>query len=844
MRGRLLLALCIAALATAPAQGQDQRLSTATPQGSGKGKPENLLQLAKQEREAGRLRAAVEYAVRASSEAEKAGNGAEQALALMELARAQQAKGDVENAIGAALRSTLITSTTHTAQRTEALLYLAELYAAAGYPRKALEHLEEARATTGARQVDEGRFLKVEALSNAAIMEPKAMEAYCTQHLADKAAKTSTGLQYALVAQLATAQARQGNYAGSLENEERAQRLAIGLNDAEGAAVCANNRAELYNRLGEKDRSIEAYNQGLILVEDLPGIRLNMTINAVHAMASAGHRDLAMRTLAEAKRQAGREGYKQLMPRVLLTEAAAQFVAGDARKAQDAAFASLASAEQLQDDAAQKDACDLLSMVFDRLQLDQEARQYDRRARDIEARIANNRNEAKADQDARLLRLQRIEREQTDLLNREQRKETKLRQLALDAENRDKQVSLLLAEKQLQESANREAALAKEKAEQDLRLVQVALETERQQRQIQDLDNSRMLQSLNLSRMKAEQKEQQRGMELLQQKNRMVELESEAIKAKQARQQAVRNLIIAMAVAALVFAIWMLWSWAVMRRKKRIVSQQNHQIKTINEELHTKNMDIESSLGYARTIQSTIIPSEETLRNLIPDSFLLYKPLHNVSGDLPYVRRIGDRIYVAAIDCTGHGVPAAMMTFIAYYGLNELIEQDPAASSGPLLDRLHQHVRKVMDRRQEGGLYNDGFDISLCVIDLAKGELVHSGSQLPLLLVRSGAAQHFKGDIFPLGDDRFQRAGNYKEHRIRLEQGDTLYLFSDGIIHQLGGETGRKKFSMKRLTEILERTSAMDLQAVKTEAEQAFLEWKENQTQTDDVLLIGVRYAA
>ncbi|MBS1945223.1 MAG: hypothetical protein JST98_08530, partial [Bacteroidetes bacterium] len=182
MRGRLLLALCIAALATAPAQGQDQRLSTATPQGSGKGKPENLLQLAKQEREAGRLRAAVEYAVRASSEAEKAGNGAEQALALMELARAQQAKGDVENAIGAALRSTLITSTTHTAQRTEALLYLAELYAAAGYPRKALEHLEEARATTGARQVDEGRFLKVEALSNAAIMEPKAMEAYCTQH--------------------------------------------------------------------------------------------------------------------------------------------------------------------------------------------------------------------------------------------------------------------------------------------------------------------------------------------------------------------------------------------------------------------------------------------------------------------------------------------------------------------------------------------------------------------------------------------------------------------------------------------------------------------------------------
>lgn len=831
-------------LALAMQAQQEDLLSSAIMSGSGKDRTESLIELSTHEREAGHYAKAAEYALMGSAEAEKNGLDLDQSRALLELAKAQKANGNIENAIGAALRSTLVNGSLHSSLRTSALIYLSGLYVAAGHPQKALEHLEEARKSTGAGQVPASSFLHVEVAAKASILDPVAMEAYCTAQLGGQAARSDPGLEFTLLSQLASSQAREGKNEAALESEEQVLRKAIATNRPLEAAISANNKAELYNRAGLKDKAIEAYNQGLILVEDLPDIRLNMTINAVHAMAEANHRETALRTLEDAKRQAGRNGLHAMMPRVLLTEAAVSLMFGDMQKAQAAANAALANAEEQGAEDEQEQAYGMLATLSERMQLDQEARQYERKAHEIAQRAARKQDETRAEHEAQLLRLQRIEREQTDLLNREQRKDTRLRQLALDAENREKQMSLLLYEKQLQEAAGREALMVSEKAKQELLLVQSNLDRERQQRKIQELDNNRLLQTLNLSRMKAEQKEQQRNMEVLEQQNKATVMESRAIKAIQERQQATRNLFIAVAIAAVALAAWMYWAWLVARRKKRMVSAQNEAITTINGELNARNKDIESSLGYARTIQSTIIPSETALNGLIPESFLLYKPLQSVSGDLPFLRQVGDHIYLAAIDCTGHGVPAAMMTFIAYYGLNDLLIQNPGASSATLLNLLHEHVRKVMNARTEGGLYNDGFDIGLCCLNTKTNELCYAGAQLPLLMVRGGKAQRFRGDLLPLGDDRFRRNAGYQDHHISLKAGDALYLFSDGIIHQFGGAEGTKKFSMKRLTELLERISEMTITEVKEETEQAFMDWKSNHPQTDDVLLIGLRYAA
>lgn len=291
-------------------------------------------------------------------------------------------------------------------------------------------------------------------------------------------------------------------------------------------------------------------------------------------------------------------------------------------------------------------------------------------------------------------------------------------------------------------------------------------------------------------------------------------------------------------------ALYMAWAWYVQRKKKRTILVQKKRIELINNELADKNKDIESSLTYARTIQSAILPSEEYLKALIPESFLVYKPLHKVSGDLPFVKQVGDRIYVAAIDCTGHGVPAAMMTFIAYYGLSGLLESTPEASCGTLLDRLHEHVGRSMEGRAEEGLINDGMDVGLCCIDLRNGTVAFAGAQLPLIHVRGGESNRIKGDVLPLGDRQFERKGGYKDHALKLLPGDSIYLYSDGITHQFGGVRGQQKFSQKRLIELLGKKHESSMHELKETLLTDLADWKGNEPQTDDVLMIGMRYAA
>lgn len=810
----------------------------------GRQRASQLVALSAHERSNGHFREAIEFAILGSSEAERHGLDQELGLALMELSRAHRSKGDLDNAIGASLRATLVNGTYHSGLRTEALLQLAELYVSAGHPQKALEHLEDAISTTAADRMDRSRYLRTEIAAKSMILEPKSLEEHCAKLVPDAMRNGDKALLLDLHANMAMAQARRGNNQNALKSEEEVMKFAIALDRPMEAGVSANNMAELSLRLGRTQEAVTAFTRGLIMVEDLPAVRVQMKINAAHAHAKAGSHDAALRLLDDARSDGEKNSMKWVMPRILRTGAAVHILQGDVGKAQAQAHEALLIAEDLRNDKEQARTCDLLASIFERLGLDAEARKFERRARDIELRIASSATQQKTDREAQLLRLQRIEREQMDLLNREQRKEARMRQLALDAENQEKQLALLVYEKQLEESARRHAILESEQAIRELDLAQATLQAERQQRMIQDLDNSRMLQSLSLSKMEVEQKEQERALELLEKRNELVEAESLAIQAQQDHDTAVKRYSIMLAVAAALFAVWMFWAWTVARKKKRTIWKQHQQIKGINTELEEKNQSIQSSLDYAQTIQLAILPSEQDLQQQLPESFLLYKPLDTVSGDLPFMKRIGDRVFLAAIDCTGHGVPAAMMTFIAYYGLNELLTLDPSSNSAELLDRLHLHVKRTMETRGDGILYNDGFDIGLCAIDLEHGSLSFAGAQLPLLHVRDGIVDRIKGDVLPIGDAYFDRPIGYKEHRMQLEEGDSLFLFSDGIIHQFGGENGRKKFSMKRLTSLLATSSEHGMEHTKSIMDSAFNEWKGTTHQTDDVLVIGLRYAA
>jgi serine phosphatase RsbU (regulator of sigma subunit)/tetratricopeptide (TPR) repeat protein len=839
----LLTLACLVLIVPCTAQ-DDDLLSNVMRSDPGKERAVRLVDLSVHERKAGRLKEAVEFAILASTEAERHGAHQELGRALLELAQAHQAKGDLDNAIGASIRATLIHGIYHGTLRTDALIQLAELYNQSGHPQKALEHLEHAANSTSAARMNRTRYLRAEAMARKRTMKPEAMIDHCNRIMEEVVKSGDRALLLEITSMLASAQAQAGRHLDALTTEEQVLKLAIALDKPFHAAVSTNNLGELNHRMGRSQEALISYGKGLIMVEDVPALRLNMQINAAHAHARSGDQDAANRLLTEARALAEREEFNAIIPRLLRTQAAVHMLQGDMATAQNEALEALGKAEELGDLAGQALACDMLAVIFERRDLDSEARTFRRKARDIEQRSTVAETQRKSEREAHLLQLQRVEREQTDLLNREQRKEQRLKQLALDAENREKQFALLMYEKQLEESARREALMAQEQATKELLLTQAELEQARQERMIQELDNNRMLQSLSLSQLELEQKEQQRAMDLLEQRNELVEARSRTLTAQQLHDQAVKRYYILMAAAGLLLAAYMAWAWNITRRKKRTIWLQHQQIQGINTELEEKNSNIQSSLSYAQTIQSAILPTENDIQQAIPESFLLYKPLETVSGDLPFVKEVGNRIYVAAIDCTGHGVPAAMMTFIAYYGLNELITKHPDAHSGVILDRLHEHVKQTMSARGDASLYNDGFDIGLCIIDRQEGTLSYSGAQLPLVMVRNNEASRIKGDILPLGDAHLERSTGYTEHHLQLTPGDSIFLFSDGIIHQFGGKDGKRKFSMKQLMEVLGGTSAMNLVEVKEQAARTFMEWKGETPQTDDVLMIGFRYAA
>lgn len=842
---RILLAMCcLWVIVPTQAQVREELLSEVLATEPGPSRVKRLIERARQERAQGRYREAIQFAIHASSEAERNEMNAELGKALMELAEAHYAKGDLDNAIGASIRATMVNGNYHNTLRTQALLQLADLYLKAGHPQKALEHLYDAESTTAADRMDRGRFLRSELKAKNMVLAPASMIKFCEQRRDEVVRSGDRELQLQFFSMLATAQAREGMNMQALASEEQVMRLAIALDRPLEAGICANNMGELNHRLKRNEEALLAYGRGLIMVEDDPMLKISMMMNAAHAHAMNGNAGISDRMIQEALHEVTKARNDRLLPRLLRTRSAIHMLQGDLAAAQNAALDALAAAEKRQDRAEQQAACDMLASIFDQRDLTAESLVYFKKARDLELQLSMATTQAKTDRETHLLRLQRIEREQVDVLNRENRKESRLKQLATDAENREKQMELLTYEKQLEESARREAMAAREQADKDLQLAQAALEAERQERMIQDLDNSRMLQSLNFTKLKLEQKEQQQAMDLLAKRNELVEAQSRTLEAQQKHDVMLKRFYIGLAAAAVLLSLYMAWAWNVSRKKRRTIMRQNEQIQGINAELAEKNHNIQSSIGYAHTIQSAILPTEADLQGAMPESFLLYKPLDTVSGDLPFMKRVGDRLFVAAIDCTGHGVPAAMMTFIAYYGLSDLLTQYADESCGAILDRLHDHVKRTMDARGDENLYNDGFDIGFCCIDLGTGQLSFAGAQLPLLLVRGEEVTRIKGDILPLGDGHFVRKKGYKDHHMQLQKGDALFLFSDGIIHQFGGPDGTKKFSLRRLTELQKETSAQDLCKVKEQTEELFLEWKGDTPQTDDVLMIGLRYAA
>jgi PAS domain S-box-containing protein len=272
-----------------------------------------------------------------------------------------------------------------------------------------------------------------------------------------------------------------------------------------------------------------------------------------------------------------------------------------------------------------------------------------------------------------------------------------------------------------------------------------------------------------------------------------------------------------------------------------VVSHDITDRKLIELEIHSKNKKIADSINYARRIQGAILPDTFLVNKALPQSFILYKPKDVVSGDFPWFLKIGDIIYIAAVDCTGHGVPGALLSLIGYFLLNDIVRSRNIEDPGAILDQLDEGVTQTLRQDENDSKTKDGMDIALCRIDIKNKTVRFAGAHRSLYIVKNNEMEEIKGNKFAIGGGIYKNQTNFSTHDIELAAGDSFYFCSDGFPDQFGGPDNRK-LGPKRLRELIMQNHMKDSREAYKVFDSEWESWKGDEKQTDDVLLIGIKF--
>ena len=274
-------------------------------------------------------------------------------------------------------------------------------------------------------------------------------------------------------------------------------------------------------------------------------------------------------------------------------------------------------------------------------------------------------------------------------------------------------------------------------------------------------------------------------------------------------------------------------------QEKEIYRLRHVELKQAYDIIEEKNRDITSSINYARRIQNAILPDPKEIRGLHNKCFVLYKPKDIVSGDFYWFSRRGSKLIITAGDCTGHGVPGALMSMLGISFLEEIVNRRGITDSDAILNELRTEIKNALHQKGTSNEAKDGMDISLCVIDITNNTIQYSGAYNNLYLIRDGNLIEYHADRMPIGIFDMPDK-SYTVHEIKSEPGDMIYLFSDGYADQFGGPNN-KKFMYASLKEIFIKVHQLPLRKQKQNLENRFNEWKGDAGQIDDVLIIGYR---
>jgi serine phosphatase RsbU (regulator of sigma subunit) len=291
----------------------------------------------------------------------------------------------------------------------------------------------------------------------------------------------------------------------------------------------------------------------------------------------------------------------------------------------------------------------------------------------------------------------------------------------------------------------------------------------------------------------------------------------------------------------LVYFIVMSQTRNLVKTRRKLKEKENllDLVEKQKSELEIRERNITDSLNYAQRIQEALLPSEDYFRKFFTESFIFYKPKDIVSGDFYWIGEKNGRIFIVAADCTGHGVPGALMSMIGLEIIEKTINEDNIEVPSAILAVLNKGLEKTFSREKNiGTIIRDGMDIGLCVIDLKKKKIEYAGAFLPLYLLRDDSLIEIKGDKLIIGMN--PSGMSYENHEIDLMEDDILYLFSDGYADQFGGSEN-KKFMYRRFRYLLTTIHHFPVNDQKSVLEESIRTWMGSTSQLDDMMVIGFK---
>jgi serine phosphatase RsbU (regulator of sigma subunit) len=295
--------------------------------------------------------------------------------------------------------------------------------------------------------------------------------------------------------------------------------------------------------------------------------------------------------------------------------------------------------------------------------------------------------------------------------------------------------------------------------------------------------------------------------------------------------------LIALAVIILLALFLIPYIIRILREDENLKLELMHQKSIID----ARNKDLTDSVNYASKIQEAMLPDTSRIEELFPNSFVFYKPRDVVSGDFYWFREKNEKILVAAADCTGHGIPGALMSMIGHSSLNGITNTNKDKNTSEILQELDKSVTTSLVNKEYKTESKDGMDIGICKIDTLKNTLEFSGAFQNLVLIQGDEIIEFKGNRFPIGGGNNYNKIDFTVHTIEIKKGDQFYMYSDGFPDQFGGDK-EKKYLDKNFKNFLKTLTGKSPSEKKMMLNEELLRWQGAIEQVDDVLVIGLAF--